>query len=81
MARATCTRSTSLQHKPLTSPRPLTRSSPTSNATPCRDLSSGGTSNEREQVPTNRLTVYQDLRFQYDLHGNIVERRIGWHTV
>ena len=45
------------------------------------DLSSGGTSNEREQVPTNRLTVYQDLRFQYDLHGNIVERRIGWHTV
>jgi RHS repeat-associated protein len=32
-------------------------------------------------VPTNRLTVYQDLRFQYDLHGNIVERRIGWHTV
>ncbi|WP_454708808.1 RHS repeat-associated core domain-containing protein [Delftia acidovorans] len=45
------------------------------------DLSSGGTSNEREQVPTNRLAVYQDLRFQYDLHGNIVERRIGWHTV
>ncbi|WP_447915663.1 RHS repeat domain-containing protein [Delftia acidovorans] len=32
-------------------------------------------------MPTNRLTVYQDLRFQYDLHGNIVERRIGWHTV
>ncbi len=32
-------------------------------------------------MPTNRLAVYQDLRFQYDLHGNIVERRIGWHTV
>ncbi|RAR71619.1 YD repeat-containing protein, partial [Paracidovorax anthurii] len=45
------------------------------------DQSSGGVSGERERVTTNRLTVYQDLRFAYDLHGNITERRIGWHTV
>jgi RHS repeat-associated protein len=32
------------------------------------------------QVPNNRLTVYQDLRFEYDVHGNITTRRIGWHT-
>jgi RHS repeat-associated protein len=45
------------------------------------DLGSAGTSSDRDRVTTNRLAVYQDLRFQYDLHGNIVERRIGWHTV
>jgi RHS repeat-associated protein len=32
------------------------------------------------QVPNNRLAVYQDLRFEYDVHGNITTRRIGWHT-
>ena len=25
--------------------------------------------------------MYEDLRFAYDVHGNITERRIGWHTV
>ncbi|AVT06835.1 hypothetical protein C7Y68_15350 [Paracidovorax avenae] len=42
--------------------------------------SSGGVG-QREVVPYNRLAVYQDLRFTYDLHGNTIERRIGWHTV
>ncbi|WP_225980180.1 RHS repeat domain-containing protein [Paracidovorax avenae] len=41
---------------------------------------SGGVG-QRDVVPHNRLTVYQDLRFAYDLHGNVTERRIGWHTV
>jgi len=36
---------------------------------------------QRDVVPYNRLAVYQDLRFTYDLHGNNIERRIGWHTV
>ena len=30
---------------------------------------------------SNRIAVYEDLRFAYDMHGNITERRIGWHTV
>ncbi|WP_152643461.1 DUF6531 domain-containing protein [Paracidovorax citrulli] len=42
--------------------------------------SSGGVG-QRDVVPYNRLAVYQDLRFTYDLHGNTIERRIGWHTV
>ncbi len=42
--------------------------------------SSGGVG-QRDVVPHNRLAVYQDLRFTYDLHGNTIERRIGWHTV
>ena len=25
--------------------------------------------------------MFEDLRFAYDVHGNITERRIGWHTV
>nr|WP_225977134.1 RHS repeat-associated core domain-containing protein [Paracidovorax avenae] len=41
---------------------------------------SGGVG-QRDVVPHNRLAVYQDLRFAYDLHGNVTERRIGWHTV
>ncbi|AVS99781.1 hypothetical protein C7Y68_15345 [Paracidovorax avenae] len=41
---------------------------------------SGGVG-QRDVVPHNRLAVYQDLRFTYDLHGNVTERRIGWHTV
>ncbi|GKT19639.1 DUF6531 domain-containing protein [Acidovorax sp. SUPP2522] len=45
------------------------------------EQSAGGVSHEREKVPTNRLTVYQDLRFTYDLHGNVVQRLVGWHTV
>ncbi|WP_082360310.1 RHS repeat domain-containing protein [Paracidovorax avenae] len=43
-------------------------------------LASGGVG-QRDVVPHNRLAVYQDLRFAYDLHGNTIERRIGWHTV
>ncbi|AVT13386.1 hypothetical protein C8235_11195 [Paracidovorax avenae] len=43
-------------------------------------LASGGVG-QRDVVPHNRLAVYQDLRFAYDLHGNVTERRIGWHTV
>ena len=42
-------------------------------------ISSGGVS--QASTPSNRIAVYEDLRFAYDVHGNITERRIGWHTV
>ncbi|MFE8645562.1 DUF6531 domain-containing protein [Sphingomonas sp. NCPPB 2930] len=32
------------------------------------------------EIRDNRIAVYQDLRFQYDVHGNVTERLIGWHT-
>ncbi len=32
------------------------------------------------QVEHNQLYVFQDLRYQYDQHGNMVERRKGSHT-
>jgi RHS repeat-associated protein len=41
--------------------------------------SSGGVG-DRDVVRTNRIHVYQDLRFTYDVHGNVTERLIGWHT-
>lgn len=31
-------------------------------------------------MPSHRIAVYEDLRFAYDVHGNITEPRIGWHT-
>jgi len=42
-------------------------------------ISAGGAS--QATTPSNRIAVYEDLRFAYDVHGNIVERKIGWHTV
>ena len=42
-------------------------------------ISAGGVS--QASTPSNRIAVYEDLRFAYDVHGNITERRIGWHTV
>ena len=33
----------------------------------------------RGQVHDNRLSVYQDLRYEYDEHGNVVKRRKGAH--
>ena len=42
-------------------------------------ISSGGVS--QAATPSNRIAVYEDLRFAYDVHGNITECRIGWHTV
>ncbi|WP_354335502.1 RHS repeat-associated core domain-containing protein, partial [Undibacterium sp. GrIS 1.2] len=31
------------------------------------------------KVKGNRLSVYQDLRFEYDLHGNVINRKKGAH--
>jgi RHS repeat-associated protein len=36
-------------------------------------------SDGRGQVHDNRLSVYQDLRYEYDEHGNVVTRRKGAH--
>jgi RHS repeat-associated protein len=33
----------------------------------------------RGQIDDNRLSVYQDLRYEYDAHGNVVSRRKGAH--
>ena len=41
--------------------------------------SSGGVG-DGAKVHTNRLAVYQDLRFTYDVHGNTTQRLVGWHT-
>ena len=40
--------------------------------------SSGGVG-DGDRVHTNRLAVYQDLRFTYDVHGNTTQRLVGWH--
>ena len=32
-------------------------------------------------VKDNRLEVFEDKRYSYDTHGNLVEKRIGKHTV
>jgi YD repeat-containing protein len=40
--------------------------------------SSGGVSSS--QIYNNRIAVFQDLRFAYDVHGNVIERLEGWHT-
>ncbi|HSX60853.1 MAG TPA: RHS repeat-associated core domain-containing protein [Tahibacter sp.] len=37
----------------------------------------GGTG---ESVRGNRVTVYEDKRFRYDTHGNLIEKRIAGHT-
>ena len=42
-------------------------------------ISAGGVS--QASTPSNRIAVYEDLRFAYEVLGNITERRIGWHTV
>jgi RHS repeat-associated protein len=31
-------------------------------------------------VPDNRVHVFQDLRLEYDEHGNVTRRLKGWHT-
>lgn len=31
-------------------------------------------------VPDNRVHVFQDLRLDYDEHGNVIRRSKGWHT-
>ena len=33
------------------------------------------------RVSPNRLEVYEDKRYRYDTHGNVIEKKIGKHTV
>ena len=40
-----------------------------------------GASGSRGRVVDNWIRVYEDKRFEYDLHGRIIEKRIGAHTV
>jgi RHS repeat-associated protein len=45
------------------------------------DIVSGGVSGDTlSKIQSNRIAVFQDLRFEYDEHGNIVKRLQGWHT-
>ncbi|MGL4231079.1 MAG: RHS repeat-associated core domain-containing protein, partial [Casimicrobium sp.] len=42
---------------------------------------SGGVSGDQlSKIQSNRIAVFQDLRFEYDEHGNITKRLQGWHT-
>ncbi|WP_313303457.1 RHS repeat-associated core domain-containing protein [Diaphorobacter sp.] len=42
-----------------------------------------GSSKERTPglIKNNRLEVFEDKRFTYDTHGNLIEKRIGKHTI
>ena len=33
------------------------------------------------RIQDNRVTVFEDKRYRYDTHGNVIEKRIGKHTV
>ncbi|MGL5003915.1 MAG: RHS domain-containing protein, partial [Casimicrobium sp.] len=48
-----------------------------SNAT---STSGGVSGNPLSKIQSNRIAVFQDLRFEYDEHGNITKRLQGWHT-
>ena len=46
---------------------------------PAGNLLNGQNGLKPGQIYGNRMTVYQDLRFEYDGHGNMIRRRKGAH--
>ena len=42
--------------------------------------SSAASSASQGLIKNNRLMVYENKRFKYDTHGNLIEKRIGKHT-
>lgn len=43
-------------------------------------VSQDGTSNNGNIIRNNRLTVFEDKRYEYDSHGNLIGKRVGKHT-
>ena len=46
-----------------------------------KSSSNGQPTGSQGLVKNNRLEVFEDQRFAYDTHGNLIEKKIGKHTV
>jgi RHS repeat-associated protein len=61
------------------SPLPAAQNSPISSNIAQKSGISGGSTGRINQ--SNRLEVFEDKRYRYDTHGNLIQKKIGSHTL